>query len=248
MRHLTLILSLVALIGAVASGVLFFIIGDTKQKLHQQLVAEQARASGLAAELTAAEVTRTEQQERIRSLDAQLAATKRELTATQVQADQIRQALDLAEEQFAAAEITAARARADLVAAQTELVSARKAVANSIAPADAMRYRNTIANLETRVMELETVIEQKSRETLMVSNRANHAQVVSVGAQNAFVVINFGSTHGAVPNQQFQIKRGPDVLAVVEISATRENYSIAQVLPASLSGKLRKGDAATLTL
>ncbi|MEJ6603977.1 MAG: hypothetical protein ACKVI3_07560 [Verrucomicrobiia bacterium] len=81
---------------------------------------------------------------------------------------------------------------------------------------------------------------------MLVAGRSNHAQVAKVGPRNAFVVINFGETHGAVPNQRFTVKRGSAVLATVEISLTKEHYSIAQVLPETLSGNIRKGDAATL--
>ncbi len=245
MRNLTLVLTWLALAGAVAAGVMFFLIGNSKQRLHQELAAAESRGAQLAADLAQAEANKAELTGRIQSLDTQLAASKRELTATKLDLEQQQRALELLESQHAEATATAERAQSELADTRIKLVHAQDQLANALPAADAMRYRQTIGQLEERILELEDLV--RTAPPKLVSSRGDHAQVVSVGPQNAFVVINFGQNHGAVTNQRLRITRGPDLLATVEISDTRENYSVAQVLPESLSGILRKGDAATLT-
>lgn len=247
MRNLTLILCLVALAGSVASGVLFFLVGNTKQELHQKWQNAEARLSATQTQLAAAESDATELQNRHRVLDADLAAAKRELTDARLNLEQLQQSFDLAEESRLAAVAARESAIDNLTAAHTELDALRTQLASSIAPAEAQRYRRTIVDLESRIGELEQFITRKNADPALVAGRAHYAQVIRVGPRNSFVIINFGSTHGARENQRFAISRGETRLAVVEISRVAEHYSIAQVLPESLSGNLRKGDAATLT-
>ncbi len=70
---------------------------------------------------------------------------------------------------------------------------------------------------------------------------------MSVGPENAFVVLNYGANRGAQIDQRFAIRSGPDLLATVRISDVRSQFSIAQVEPDSLRGVLHKGDLALLT-
>jgi hypothetical protein len=248
MRNLTLSFSLVALIGAIASGVLFFVIGNTKQELHQQWQRAESQLDATRIKLTAAEARATELQDRSRVLDADLAAAKRDLTDTRLTLEQLQHAFDLAEESRIAAIAARESAIENLTSAHTELDALRAQLATSIGPADAQRYRQTIVDLESRIGELEQFITRKNADPTLVAGRAQYAQVVRVGPRNSFVVINFGAKHGARNNQRMVLSRGPETLASVEISKVAEHYSIAQVLPESLSGNLRQGDAAALTL
>lgn len=247
MRNLTLILCVVALAGSVASGVLYFLIGNTKQELFQRWQNTEAQLNAAETRVASLEGQNEELTAQTRSLDAELAAAKRELTENNVQLNQLRDALDLAEEARANAVSEREDAVAELAAVETEIVALRDQLATSISPTEAQRYRRTIADLEARTGELEQYIARQNQDPSLVSGRAQHAQVLKVGPQNAFVVINFGATHGAAPNQRIQLQRGSEPLGIAEISLTKEHYSIAQVLPGTLSGSIRKGDAAFLT-
>lgn len=249
MRNLTLILCGIALVGSVASGVMFFLIGNSKQRLHNQLVESQAEVASLEIDLGKTNKDSAALTERLHQLDADLGATKNALDETQFANDELKAALDLAEAERAQSIADSDQARADLRENQTELVQIRDLMAKSISPQQAMRYRKIIADLESKVGEMKNNLEQlkNTPQPDFISSRAYHAQTVRVGPRNAFVVINYGKSHGALPNQRFEIKRGLDVLATVEISDLTENYSVAQVLPETLSGNLRKGDAAIIT-
>ncbi len=80
----------------------------------------------------------------------------------------------------------------------------------------------------------------------MFTNRAGRATILTVGPENAFVVLNFGSARGAKLGQKLAVSQGTSDVATVQISDVRAHYSIAQVLTDSLRGVLQKGDSATL--
>lgn len=162
MRNLTLILCVLALTGAVASGSLFFIIGDSKQQLYRQLTNAPARADSLTAELAAADQTSQARQTRIHDLDAQLAASKRELTDVRDETAQLQQALDLAAQQFAQASADAERFQQESIVARRELQSTRHQLAASVSTSEAARYRATIVQLESHIADLEDASAKKS--------------------------------------------------------------------------------------
>ena len=82
--------------------------------------------------------------------------------------------------------------------------------------------------------------------TAVFTNRAGRSSVLSVGPQNAFVVVNFGSARGAQLGHRLTISQGNAVVATAVISDVRANFSVAQVQPESLRGVLQKGDSAVL--
>jgi len=228
---------------------MFFLIGNSKQRLFNQLIESQAEVASLELDLGKTREDSAALSARLHQLDADLGATKNTLDETQFAHDKLSAALELAEADRTQSIADSAQARTELREAQTKLVQIRAKTAGSISPQQAMRYRQIIVELESKVGEMENDLAQikNTAQPEFISSRAYHAQTVRVGPRNAFVVINYGKSHGALPNQRFEIKRGLDVLAMVEISDLTENYSVAQVLPETLSGNLRKGDAAIIT-
>lgn len=253
MRNLTLILCLVALAGTVASGVFWWQIGDSKQRLFNELNQTRARVASLEANLDEAGVVEERLRTALQDTDAELGRTKSTLTDTRhtiaTLEEQTQMALAAAEEAHA----STTELRTENEALRASLLADRDRFANSVPFEEVARYRAVIADLEEEVARLEQTaasLRQQANQPAvqLTANRGQHAQVVGLGPRNAFVIINFGSRHGALVNQRLSITRGTDALATIEISQTRENYSIAQVLPDSLSGSIRKGDAASLSL
>jgi len=72
-------------------------------------------------------------------------------------------------------------------------------------------------------------------------------QVVRVGPAAAFVVLDYGGTHGARPQAIIRLQRGTSELAQVQISDVRPRFSLAQVLPGTLKGQLQTGDLVVFT-
>lgn len=246
MRNITLILSIIALVGAIASGVMFSIIGNSKQDLFHRLQNTEAQLTASDARIKGAQRNNEELENQVRVLDSDLSTHKRDLTALRIETEQMQQSIELLEETRSAAIKARESALTDLGQATENLALLRHQIEQGISPEEVQQYQQTITDLEARIGPLERRLAQKSAAPALVSGRNNHAQVVKVGPRNAFVVINFRKSHGAVPNQRFALKRGNTALATAEISLTKEHYSIAQVLPETLSGNIRKGDADTI--
>ncbi|WP_221028951.1 hypothetical protein [Actomonas aquatica] len=245
MRHLKLALGWVMVIGAVAAGVMVALLAREKRSLAIQLNHAEHQIGVLDASLTASQAEEDVLQQRIREMDTGCAATKRELTDLHIELEQRDRTLADTEHQLTESQAAYLDLQAQAAGLNEELTRTREELRRALPSAQAAHYREVIASLEDQIFALENRLSETPNP--LVAGRGDHAQVVQVGPQNAFVVINFGERHGARPNQRLTISRGPERLAMVEISDSRENYSIAQVLAESLSGKLRIGDAASLT-
>jgi peptidoglycan hydrolase CwlO-like protein len=163
MRNLTLILSVVALIGAIASGVLFFIIGNSKQELLHRWQNTDAQLTATAAQLKGAQRDNEELQNQVRVLDADLATHKRDLTALRLEAEQMQQSLEILEQARTVAVETRHSALVDLDQATENLANLRRQLAESVSPAEVQQYQQTIADLEARIAPLEHRLAQKMR-------------------------------------------------------------------------------------
>ena len=60
------------------------------------------------------------------------------------------------------------------------------------------------------------------------------------------VVLNFGEARGARLGHRLTVSQGTSVVATVQISDVRANFSVAQVLADTLRAALQKGDSAIL--
>lgn len=254
MKSFTLVLCVLALLGAAASTALFLVIGNTKAALHQELNASQARATGLETQLTDARTEGERLQKRLAAIDADLGDTKSRLSATELRAIQLSRDLNQTRTLLATKEETERQLNQDIAALKRELVQSRLAASAAASPEEVAGYRQTIAQLTDKVSTLETTLRHATSVASLASPssatvtaaRSRAAPVVSVGPQNAFVVLAYGASHGARSQQELQVLRGTQPVATVHISDVRENYSIAQVVPSSLSGALQKGDVASI--
>lgn len=253
MHRLPLILCLVALAGSVVSGILFFQIGNTKQVLELRLADANTRIAKTDADLAAANEQNGALKARATALDTELAGTKQQLdttrqeaTAAQSRATQLERDLGQAKDVLAVYELTARGLADDVSALQHELEDARNSNAS---PEAVAAYKKTIAELERQLATARdgaTVGGGAGGSTAVFASRAGRATVLSVGPQNAFVVLNFGSARGAQPGQKMTVSQASGVVATVQLSDVREKFSIAQVLPETLRGVLQKGDSAVL--
>jgi hypothetical protein len=111
-------------------------------------------------------------------------------------------------------------------------------------------YRQRIAELEDQLTRLLT---RALAETLPEPATPDPEptpvphQVVRVGPAAAFVVLDYGETHGARPQAIIRLQRGTSDLAQVQISDVRPRFSLAHVLPGTLKGQLQTGDLVVFT-
>ena len=260
MHRLPLFLCAIALIGSSVSAALYFQIGNSKQVLENRLADVTARAAKLDSDLAAAHQQNGSLKAKLGSVGNELTLAKRKLAETQARATRIVGELDGARSELtrtrsdlaAAKEVVGvyeltARALADEVAAlRRDLEESRNSNAT---PEAVAAYQSTIAELERQLATARhgaALPATAGASTAVFASRAGRATVLTVGPQNAFVVLNFGSARGAELGQKLAVSQGRDEVATVLISDVRTNFSVAQVLPDTLRGVLQKGDLAVL--
>ena len=252
MKPLTRLFPLLLLAGLIVSVTLYFRASSHRAKLETRLQTVTAEKQRAEFKLSDALTRENELRQQLTGLDEALGATKVRLTASE------NRNIELARE--------SARLRLDLNARDTQLAgheaelrAARASLAQlqslHLSPEDRTRFEATIGRLELELAESKRELLSIRAQTVALppslpaftTSRGRTASVVSVGPANAFVVVNFGASHGALPNQTMQIRRGQDTLATVRISDVHPQHSVAQVLPDSVQGALHKGDLAVLS-
>jgi hypothetical protein len=197
-------------------------------------------------------------------LDTQLGSAKVRTTATESKNVQLVRQLTEREQREVAlmAELATLRQQAAAHNPSEEpavlptliLTASRQSTPPAPTPAalevDVGPYRRRIAELEDQLTRLltrtlaETLPEPAAPGPEPAS--APH-QVVRVGPAAAFVVLDYGETHGARPQAIIRLQRGTSELAQVQISDVRPRFSLAQVLPGTLKGQLQTGDLVVFT-
>lgn len=263
MKKLTLTLCVIAILGAAASAFFYIQIGNTKQDLNDQLTSEKSRATTLEADLTQAKEQAANLQQRLTQLDSELGDAKSRLSSSETRAVQINRDLTQVRSQLSTKDQAVAESQQQIEQLRSELVKARlNTTAGS--PEEVEQYKQTIAALESRIQELQSSVSSGTvaGSTIATGGTSTAAgtpvtagaplpadfttQVASVGPQNAFVVLSFGSNQGAQTGQSFTIVRDGEEIARAQVSEVKEGYAIAQVVPSSIKSALRAGDGAAV--
>jgi len=239
------------LLGTVVFGGAYFFTYRENLSLQIALDVDGRKIQQQQATISGLENAQAKDRAQLLALDANLGATKTRLTAAE--SDQVvlrREIRDLRNQLQESATHTALltkendRLGSDLTAARANRASLESVRA----------YQDTITKLEQALANAQAAqmtpptppAPVQTQGVVLTTNRGRNSTVVSVGPADAFVVVNYGATHGAMPTQQLSIKRGTEIMATALISDVRENYSIAQIHPQSLRGALHKGDSAVL--
>jgi hypothetical protein len=238
MKIVPLAINVLALLLASAATILFITTRSAKFRAEAQLDQANTRLAYLDAKLTAERTAKDELQQRLTALDAALGETKGKLTAAELRVAEAQRDLAQTRNLLTVREQNEQALNREIDALKRDLDSSRQDAA------DLDRARTRIGELEQTVALLQGRVGLNATAVFSVSRRP--AAIVTVGPENAFVVIDYGAKQGARPDQRLAIRRGTETLATVLISDVRDNFSIAQVEPASLRGALRKGDSAIL--
>ncbi|MBP6864942.1 MAG: hypothetical protein KBC32_06670 [Candidatus Didemnitutus sp.] len=244
--------------------------------LHFRSTAVEAdtRARSLARELAESRFEAKRARDRVAQLeaeaarlDSELGSAKTRTTATETRTGELSRELDavrttLTERQqreiALLSEIEALRQQARAAPVSSPASPASPAAAPMPSPAreDQAAYARRIAALEAQLTDLltralETPTNEENSLSAPVPPQAPAAaapthQVVRVGAKDAFVVIDFGTDHGAEAGASLTLARGTSEVARVQISDVRPRFSIAQVLPGTQKRQLQTGDIVLL--
>lgn len=258
MKSLTLVLCVIAILGAAASAYFWVEIGKTKEVLKQEVSNAQKSTAEVQAKLADSTTKGQALEKSLAESDsnlgeAKLRASKAEATNTQISRDvaQLRN-------QITAKDDAASTLNTEISQLKRELAQA-KLSASAATPEEVEGYKSTIASLQAKVTDLEagrgTVVAGGSTSTTAGSTGTTvpsapaglSGQVASIGAQNGFVVLNIGSAQGVQVNQRFNITRSGAVVASAVISSVQPNLAIAQITADSLRSGLNKGDTAVIS-
>jgi septal ring factor EnvC (AmiA/AmiB activator) len=242
MNRLLLVLSLLAFTVSGSLGALYWQALETRRELT-------TRNATLDRQLESARELASSFQKQAVTLDVQLGATKSQLASTETRAAQLATDLTQTKAALAAREQAERTLRDEIGSLQRDLADTR---AHAIAPEAAAAYKSTIAELERQLATAKdgaALPTAAGASTAVFASRPGRsaASIVSVGPENSFVVLNYGSARGARIGQKFILRSGAELMGAAVISDVRAQFSVAQVEPDSLHGVLHKGDLALLT-
>ncbi|MEN9841488.1 MAG: hypothetical protein RL376_1288 [Verrucomicrobiota bacterium] len=260
MKALTLVLCILALLGSAASGYFWWQIGDTKKQLQAKLETERAGAEALREDLAKANASRTAVQADLTRSDADLGDAKSRLTAAEARTIQVAREAETLKRSISEKEAAEKKLTSDLDELRRELVQTRLA-SQSGSPEEIEKYKQTIATLEARVIQLQSAATTASASSGSgesnvsaanpaqpeLSARTAAARVAKVGRKNSFVVLELGTADGVAIGQKFLITRDGATIAESVISEVNAGYAIAQIAPSSIKTTLTAGDIATFT-
>ena len=244
MKNLSIIITLLAVIAAAILGGLYWRTASDNSRLELSLSSARSQNQALTANLATSQELTEQQQAQLHALDADLGETKISLTSARSNLIILQREVEELEQNLVESNEIQRDLSGEVSSLNAALAQAR---ASEASPETIASYQQAISNLEQQLATLQSPTTQAPAMPVLTTHRSRSTRVVSVGPSNAFVVLNYGASHGALPSQKMAIRRETKQLATAQISDVRENYSIAQVRPDSLRDTLQKGDVATLT-
>lgn len=241
MKLLPLFLGLAAALALGAAIFLHVHHRDVRSQLSGDLATTRSALAKAEAERTEALGRGELLAGRVAALEAEVANSASRLEAADGRATGLARELDGLRQISAAHEADVHRLQDENAALTAELVQTRLNPA-MIDPAELEQAREAVTSLKAQVAQLEAA----AREAAAPPAPPDQVRVLSVGPENAFVVLDFGTRQGAAVNQLLLVRRGSAPLATVAIRTVHARHAIAHVLPDSLQGSLRHGDAAIL--
>lgn len=238
MKAASTLLTVLAILGGIAAGALFYLIKGQKETLISERDGLRVEKASLEAKRDELNGQVVDLQGRNSAMSSELGEVKTRNTTLEARANQLNRDL--------------AQSRANAEAAQND---ARKATEES-----ALLRKKTIeltAELETaregQSGEIKELRDQlaKIKENGLIPAANNGAplptintSVASVGPRSAFVVLNAGSSQGLAAAMKLAIRRDGEVVAQAVVTELRENLAVAQVIPNTLTKAPRSGDSA----
>jgi hypothetical protein len=242
-------MSLLAVVSACVSVLLYVLIGNRKAELEQEVV--QLRSQLAAARQNSQESTsgREEVAARASALERELNELKARNVTLEARNSQLARDVTQLGDQLQARERAERGAAAEMADLRRQLVDAKSALAASTVGTSSEQvaaYEARIADLEGQLSYMRQSGSGRSLADDLARVPENLAgTVLEVGPKAAYVVLNIGSRNGAVPSLEMVLRRGSTTIARVRLTDVRDSYSVAHVLPSTGTGTIRAGDKAT---
>lgn len=245
-RRPLLILAALALGGAALFGGLYYRANSENARIGQLLGHETRRSARLADELATAKAETSAMTVKVSFLESEVSGARAKLAAADARATQLDRDLTQAKDALSVHELNARALAGELSNLRQEIAARRSA---ETSPEAVAAYKATIADLERQLAVAgngAAATNVAGASTAVFTSRVSRATVLTVGPSNSFVVLNFGARRGAKVGQQLDVTQGGQPVATVALSDVRSDFSIGQVLPASLRTALQKGNLAVL--
>jgi membrane-associated HD superfamily phosphohydrolase len=237
MSKLGIIFVYVALAGAVASGVLGWMLiqkySTSQTSLSQaqtSLTSETAKVKKTQKDLDDQKAATDQANAQLQTANATIDQDKTQLAAAQKTQDDLNTQLTQAKDD-------AKKAQADLAQVTTDL---------GMSPADAKakmaKDESDLAAAQSQQKILEDQLQASQKQIAFLQDAINRkatgnmppgisGKVTFVNRPWNFVVLNVGLSNGVVPNGELIVYRGRDFLGKVRITSAEQNTSVGDILP-----------------
>lgn len=245
MRKLTHFFQFLAICGAVASGVIYYLTEASIKSIGGDLAAASALLNLERSKTQNLQKAAAEKDQRLAEAESRFEQSRSEVAAVEARYNQLRrenarfvQELETRKKR----EEELLQSNADI---SRELAQTRAA---SVTTAQVADYETKIGALESEILKLRDT--QRSFPGSIARPAATPApasprlvgNVLTVGKQSSFVVIDLGYQKGIRMNDELVISQDGLSIAKIQVSEVKENLSIARIVPDSLGGTPMVGD------
>lgn len=248
MKALTRLVQTIAIIGAIASGLFFFLSRQTSNQSKTELGLTRNLLSTERQKVAALNARLLEQAQELEQSTVDANASKSEIASLTARFNQLQRENLRLNEELAARQLTEERLQQENARLTRELAENQ---ATSVPKDQIDNYEAQIADLERKILELEQTQAtrlQPQRDKLNEVSPINpmlQGSVLTVGKANSFVIINLGYSDGVRLQTELLIQHADTPIAKIQVTEVKENLSIARILPQSLVKTPQTGDSVT---
>ena len=266
MKSLSLILRIVAIVAAIGAAALFFMAQGKIKEKDTQLKTATAAHETTKAELAEANAEITQLNADVIQGRNALADNKRTLDATRIEMQTAQQEVTRTQSQLKQIQQQASNLQLDLQAARSQLVEAESKAAQ-------VDKTSEIAELNSRIKELESTNQKLEDDLNVAESKVNalsakgpssygaqtggsatgttgsigtEVTIASISPENGILILDQGTSLGLAPGTRVTLIKDMKAVGKVQISAVKENYTVANILPGTNTSKLSAGTSVKL--
>lgn len=242
MNIASMLLRILAILGAIAAAVMFFLLGNQKEELQTQLDESTTSLTQTKSQLTTATQERQKFEEQSNALTGEVKELESKSQSLDNQLTRVRQELAEAKKVISTREEEAKDLQSEAGRIRRELLEERNRVAQlqeNLSEEDSAALRGSIQALERQLLDTERrlqTIQTQSPEEVAQTNTTKapakptlRGEVTDVGPDSSFIVINLGSNKGVEENSSIMLSRGSRFVARGKVVEVREEVSVARI-------------------
>ena len=260
MNITSLILRILAVVGAIAAAVLFFMIEGQKEEIENELTQTRTTLEQTRGNLSEMTEDRDAERTRADNLQNELDQANRRISQLEIRLRETQEELRTSENNLREARREIASLESERDRVQTQLSEAQREI-EDIQNTHARR----ITELQNRVSQLQDDLEAAEEGGVGIPDDLFadgdlfggedvappepapvgpiRGMIGSVGPESSFVILDLGSADGIRDNARLMILRGDEAIGQAVVSRVQDNAAVAQVQPGTLRQSIRTGDS-----